>query len=89
MYYAPSEDAAKDLNDHLAGIVVYNTTTLNAPDGIPFGLCICYANVPGDKVYDYRWAVQIALPTTGYPMFRRKVNKSDWTSWLPMSRPAA
>lgn len=88
-YYASSNDAAKDLNDHLAGVVVYNATTLNAPDGLPYGLCICFANVPAAMVTDYRWAVQIALPTTGYPVFRRKVNEGEWTSWLPMSRPAA
>lgn len=88
-FYAPSSDYIRDLNDHLEGVAVYNTTTLNAPDGLPYGLCICFANVPAAMVTDYRWAVQIALPTTGYPMFRRKVNKGEWTSWLPMSRPAA
>lgn len=83
-YHAASSDAAADLDNHLEGIVAYGLSTANTPEQRTYGLCLAFANVKGDAVAPGRWVTQISLPTSGYPMFRRKINQGEWTTWLPM-----
>lgn len=85
-YYSETPAAIVDLNEHLEGIAVYNNLTANAPIANSYGLCVCFANVPGSMTAQGRWVTQIALPTSGYPMWRRKTNQGDWTQWLYMAQ---
>ena len=84
-YHAASPEPVGDLDDHLEGVAAYNNTTANTPVKDSYGLCVCFANVPGSMAAQGRWATQIALPTTGYPMWRRKTNQGDWTPWHGMT----
>lgn len=74
------------MNDHLEGVAVYNNQTANTPVANSYGLCVCFGNVPGSMEAQGRWVTQLALPTIGYPMWRRKTNQSDWTQWLYMAQ---
>ena len=85
-YYSETPAAIVDLNEHLEGVAVYNNLTANAPIANSYGLCVCFANVPGSMTAQGRWVTQLALPTSGYPMWRRKTNQSDWTQWLYMAQ---
>ena len=85
-YYSKSPSAISDLNDHLEGVVVYNNQTANTPIANSYGLCVCFGNVPGSIAAQGRWVTQFALPTSGYPMWRRKINQGDWTQWLYMAQ---
>ena len=85
-YHSETPSAVSDLNNHLEGVAVYNNQTANTPVVNSYGLCVCFANVPGSMAAQGRWVTQLALPTTGYPMWRRKTNQSDWTQWLYMAQ---
>lgn len=85
-YYSETPAAIVDLNEHLEGVAVYNNQTANAPITNSYGLCVCFGNVPGSMTAQGRWVTQLALPTSGYPMWRRKTNQGDWTQWLYMAQ---
>lgn len=84
-YHSETPSAVSDLNNHLEGVAVYNNQTANTPVANSYGLCVCFASSPGSMADQGRWATQLALPTTGYPMWRRKVNQGDWTPWNGMT----
>lgn len=84
-YCSETPTPTDDLNNNLEGVVAYNNSTANTPVQNSHGLCVCFANVPGSMSAQGRWATQIALPTSGYPMWRRKINQGDWTPWHNMT----
>ena len=85
-YHSETPSAIDDLNEHLEGVVAYNIDTANIPVANSYGLCVCFANVSGSIAAQGRWVTQFALPTSGYPMWRRKTNQGDWTQWLYMAQ---
>lgn len=84
-YYARTTSAVADLNEHLEGVATYSSSTQNKPSQNEYGLCVSFANVPGDMDAPGRWVTQIALPVSGYPVWRRKINNGAWTAWLAMT----
>lgn len=85
-YHAKTSTNVSDLDNHLEGVVVYNPETKNIPVANSYGVCVCFASHSESDETVSRWATQLALPTTGYPMWRRKVNLGNWTQWLYMAQ---
>ena len=84
-YYAQTTSPVADLNGHFEGVAAYSSTTQNKPSQNEYGLCVSFSNVPGDMDAPGRWVTQIALPVSGYPVWRRKINQGSWTAWLAMT----
>jgi len=55
------------------GVFSYNESTANRPTG--WGVCLSFVAGSGN------WLFQLALPTSGDPLWRRNINGAGWEGW--------
>ena len=71
-------DMADDLNDHELGAVAFKFDTANIPNGLSYGICLCFRATPS-------WFWQFATSTEKSSIYvRRKVNAAAWTDWVQL-----
>lgn len=69
---------AGDLNDHELGAVAFKYDTANIPNGVSYGICLCFRATSS-------WFWQFAMSTEVSAIYtRRKINATEWTYWVQL-----
>lgn len=69
---------ADDLDDHVSGAIAFKFDTANIPNGVSYGICLCFRATSS-------WFWQFAMSTEVSAIYtRRNINAGAWTDWVKL-----